>query len=77
MSDFPGDNLALDAFGFRAATEAVLGLMIQSKEVNKESVLAWVKTSAAPTPSPAVHGRALYFAERMIGGPFRPDGSVG
>ncbi len=72
---FPGNSYASDDFGFRACVEAVLGLLIQGKEVNKENVLAWVSTSAAPVPGPGMHGRALYFAERMIDGPFKPDGS--
>ncbi len=72
---FPGNSYASDDFGFRAATEAVLGLMIQGKEVTKENVDAWIKTSAAPVPGPGMYGRAMYFAERMIDGPFQPDGS--
>ena len=72
---FPGSYTAADDFAFRAAAEAVCGLMIQGKEVTKENVLAWVSTSAAPVPSREMHGRAVYFAERMIDGPFKPDGS--
>ncbi len=72
---FPGSYTAADDFAFRAACEATIGLMLQGKEVNKENVLAWVSTSAAPIPSREIQGRAVYFAERMIDGPFRPDGS--
>ena len=72
---FPGSISPSDDLGFRAATEAVLGLLIQGKEVTKENVLAWVQTSAAPIPGPNMQGRAVYFAERMIDGPFKPDGS--
>ncbi len=75
LHPFPGQLSPSDEFGFRVAVEAVLGLVIQGKEVTKENVDAWIKTSAAPVPGPGMHGRALYFAERMIDGPFRPDGS--
>ncbi len=73
---FPGKWSPSDEFGFRAATEAVLGLMIQGKEVNRENVKAWIDTSAAPIPGPQTLGQAMYFAERMINGPRNPDGGA-
>ena len=37
----------------------------------------WVNEDGSHHRCGDFRGRALYFAERMIGGPFRPDGSVG
>ncbi len=75
LHPFPGQLSPSDEFGFRVAVEAVLGLMIQGKEVNRENVKAWIDTSAAPIPGPQMRCQAMYFAERMIDGPFNPDGS--
>ncbi len=75
MSNFPGQYDTLDAFAFRAAVEAVLGVTLQGKRANQETVRAWLETAVDPEiPSREVRGRAMYFAQRMFGGPFRPDG---
>ena len=77
-SNFPGEYNALDTFAFRAAVEAVIGVTLRGERVTKEAVQAWLETATDPqVPSVGVRGRALYFAERMIDGPFRPDGSEG
>ncbi len=77
MADFPGNHSAVDDFAFRAAVEAVVGLTLQGARPDRESVQAWLETATvADVPTRAFRGRALYFAERMIGGPFRPDGSA-
>ena len=76
MENFPASGGTTGEYGFRAAVEAVLGLMIQGKEVSKENVHAWVMTTTDPIPTREVQGRATHFAERMINGPLRPDGSA-
>ena len=61
----------------RAAVEAVVGLTTRGERPDRESIQAWIETSTERgVPSLDFRGRALYFAERMIGGPFRPDGSA-
>ncbi len=78
MSDFPGNYDTLDCFAFRAAVEAVIGLTLQDKQVNQETVQACLATAVDPQiPSRQIQGRAMYFAERIFSGPLRPDGSVG
>ena len=76
MSNFPGQYDTLDTFAFRAAVEAVIGVTLRGEQANEETIQAWLKTAVdAEIPSREVRGRALYFARRMFGGPFRPDGS--
>ena len=75
MSNFPGEYNPLDAFAFRAAVEAVIGVTLRGEQANQETVQAWLETAVGPEiPSRQVRGRAMYFAQRMFGGPFRPDG---
>ncbi len=77
-SDFPGDYSAVDAFAFRAAVEAVIGLTIQGKEVNLQTVKAWLEAAVnLEIPTRSMGGRAMYFDERIINGPFPPDGPGG
>ncbi len=76
MSNFPGEYNTLDAFAFRAAVEAVIGVTLRGEQANQETVQAWLETAVDPEiPNRQVRGRAMYFAQRMFGGPFRPDGS--
>ena len=75
MSNFPGEYNTLDTFAFRAAVEAVLGVTLRGEQANQETVNAWLETAVDPEiPNRQVRGRAMYFAQRMFGGPFRPDG---
>ena len=75
MSNFPGNYSVGDAFAFRAAVEAVLGVTLRGEQANQETVQAWLETAVDPeVPNREVLGRAMYFAQRMFGGPFRPDG---
>ena len=75
MSNFPGQYDTLDTFAFRAAVEVVLGVTLQGKRANQETVHAWLETAVhEEIPNRQVRGRAMYFAQRMFGGPFRPDG---
>ena len=75
MSNFPGQYDTLDTFAFRAAVEAVIGVTLRGEQANQETVQAWLETAVdAEIPNRQVRGRALYFAQRMFGGPFRPDG---
>ncbi len=75
MDNFPGNYSVGDAFAFRAAVEAVVGVTLQGSQANEETIQAWLKTAVdAEIPSREVRGRAMYFAQRMFGGPFRPDG---
>ncbi len=74
MSNFPGQYDTLDTFAFRAAVEAVIGVTLRGEQANQETVNAWLETAVAEVPSREVRGRAMYFAQRMFGGPFRPDG---
>lgn len=77
MSNFPGQYDTLDTFAFRAAVEAVIGVTLRGELVNQESVHEWLETAVDPEiPSRQIRGRAMYFAERMFNGPFRPDGSA-
>ncbi len=76
MSNFPGEYDTLDTFAFRAAVEAVIGVTLRGEQANQETVGAWLETAVdAEVPSREVCGRAMYFAQRIFGGPFRPDGS--
>ena len=77
MTNFPGNYDTLDCFAFRAAVEAVIGLTLQDKQVNQETVQAWLAAVDPQMPSRQIQGRAMYFAERMFGGPFPPGGPVG
>ncbi len=78
MANFPGSASATDDFAFRAAVEAVVGLTLRGERPGRENVQAWLETATEPdVPTRDFRGRALYFAERMIGGPFKPDGSAG
>ena len=78
MGNFPGQSGGSDDLAFRVAVEAVVGLTLRGERPDRESVKAWVETTTERgVPSHAFRGRALYFAERMIDGPFRPDGSKG
>ena len=72
--NFPGSYSVGDTFAFRAAVEAVLGVTLAGKQANEETVRAWLETAVAEVPSRQVRGRAMYFAQRMFDGPFRPDG---
>ena len=75
MNDFPGQYDTLDTFAFRAAVEAVIGVTLRGEQANQETVRAWLETAVDPEiPNRQVRGRAMYFAQRMFGGPFRPDG---
>ncbi len=75
MSNFPGNYNVGDAFAFRAAVEAVIGVTLRGEQANRETVQAWLETAVDPqVPNREVRGRAMYFARRMFGGPFRPDG---
>ncbi len=77
-ANFPGSNNMSDTLAFRAATEAIIGLVLRGERPDKENVRAWLDTAVEPNvPTRDTIGRAHYFAERMIGGPFRPDGSAG
>jgi hypothetical protein len=76
MSNFPGEYNTLDTFAFRAAVEAVVGVTLRGEQANEETVRAWLETAVDPEiPNRQVRGRAMYFAQRMFDGPFRPDGS--
>ena len=78
MTNFPGNYDTLDCFAFRAAVEAIIGLTLQGKQVNQESVAAWLAIAVDPQiPSRQIQGRAMYFAQRMFNGPFPPGGPVG
>ncbi len=75
MNDFPGQYDTLDTFAFRAAVEAVLGVTLRDGQANQETVRAWLETAVDPEiPNRQVRGRAMYFAQRIFDGPFRPDG---
>ena len=67
-----------DNVAFRAASEAVIGLLLQDEKPTLENVRDWIKTAIdLNVPTRNIGGRAMYFAERMLNGPIRPDGSVG
>ena len=77
MENFPGRVGGSDDLAFRVAVEAVVGLTLRGERPDRESIQAWIETSTERgVPSLDFRGRALYFAERMVGGPFRPDGSA-
>ena len=59
--------------GFRAAAEAIIGLTLRGEKPTVENVQAWVNTAIDPTvPTRDIGGRAMYYARRMLGGPFPP-----
>ncbi len=67
-----------DEIGFRAATEAVIGLTLRGEKPTLENVREWISTAIdLNVPTRDIGGRAMYFAERMLNGPIRPDGSAG
>ena len=78
MENFPGGNGAGDNAAFRAAVEAVIGVTLRGEKPNRENVKAWLDIAVEPNvPTRETVGRAVYFADRMIDGPLRPDGSAG
>ncbi len=77
-ANFPGSLNASDTFAFRAAVEAVIGVTVRGETPNRENVREWINTAVEPNvPTRDTMGRALYFADRMIGGPLRPNWGVG
>ena len=76
-ANFPGSLNASDTLAHRAAVEAVLGLILQGEKPTAQNVKAWIDIAVEPNvPTRETLGRATYFAQRMIDGPFRPDGSA-
>ncbi len=76
-TNFPGNNNVSDTFAFRAAVEAVVGLTLRGETPNRENVREWLTTAMeANVPTRETLGRAVYFADRMIGGPLRPNWGV-
>ncbi len=77
----PGEPIVLALYG--PAGEVAVPMVPKqaltlAQELLTRGVQAWLETATHPDVSTRdFRGRALYFAERMIGGPFRPDGSVG
>jgi hypothetical protein len=45
MNDFPGQYDTLDTFAFRAAVEAVVGVLLRGEQANRETVQAWLETA--------------------------------
>ena len=77
-TNFPGNYDTLDTFAFRAAVEAVIGVTLRGEQANQENVHTWLETAVDPQiPNRQIRGRAMYFAERMFGGPFPSDGPGG
>lgn len=78
MTNFPGPCDELDHLAFRAAVEAVLGLLSQKSIVNQETVHEWLEVTLGPIDrSRQVRARAMYFADRMFDGPRAPDAAFG
>ena len=76
MANFPGNTGVYDELAFRGAVEAIVGLSLKGGPPTMENVRGWIETSMDPNvPNRSVQGRAIYFAQRMVDGPFRPDGS--
>ncbi len=62
-----------DEIGFRAAAEAIIGLTSQGEKPTAENVQAWINTAIDPNvPTREIGGRAMFYANRMLGGPFPP-----
>ncbi len=77
-ANFPGNANVSDTFAFRAAVEAVIGVTLQGERPNKQNVRAGLDIAIEPNvPTRETIGRAVYFADRMIDGPLRTDGSAG
>jgi hypothetical protein len=60
-------NDAADKLAFRAASEAVLGLLAAGKEISEEAVHSWLEVSLSQNPNHI--GPAMHYAQRMIHGP--------
>ena len=76
-TSFPGSLNASDVLAHRAAIEAVVGLTLRGETPNRENVREWLNTAMeANVPTRETLGRAIYFADRMIGGPLRPNWGV-
>ncbi len=60
-------NTTDDHVAFRAATEAVLGLLARGKTVNEESVREWLGTSLNEDINRIA--RAMHYSVRIIDGP--------
>ena len=76
-TNFPGSLNSSDTLAHRAAVEAVLGLTLRGETPTKENVREWLTTAMEPNvPTRETLGRAVYFADRMIGGPLRPNWGV-
>ena len=76
-TNIPGSNNVSDTFAFRAAVEAVIGVTLRGEKPTAQNVKAWLNTAIEPNvPTRETLGRATYFAQRMLDGPRRPDGSA-
>ena len=65
-----------DEIGFRAAAEAIIGLTLRGEKPTVENVQEWINAAIDPNvPTREIGGRAMYFARRMLGGPFPPGKS--
>ena len=75
---FPGNNDDLDTAAFRAAIEAVVGLLAKKAPINQETVHEWLETTLAPVdPSRSLRARAMMYAQRIFDGPLPPAASFG
>lgn len=70
MELFPGDDGYGDTLAFRAATEAVLGLLARGVTPDTEDVSRWLTVAlSAHARADELGERASFFAERMMRGP--------
>ncbi len=62
-----------DEIGFRAATEAVIGLTLRGEKPTVENVQEWINAAIdLETPTREIGGKAMFYAKRILGGPFPP-----
>ena len=65
-------SLAED-IGFRAAVEAIIGLTIRGEKPTMENVDEWISTAIdLNVPTREIGGKAMFYARRMLNGPFPP-----
>ncbi len=69
----------MNDLGFRAAAEAIIGLVARGEKPTTENVTEWLNTAIEPNnPQSSVdpkriYGCALFHAQRMLRGPCPPD----
>ena len=68
-----GPTFSEDSIARHLALEAVIGLKVADKRIDRESVEAWLSEATKGCDDPKVFSRARYYALRIIDGPWSFD----